>query len=167
MVHMKGHRMTESLAVSFPLHGQGATEYLVLLAVVLIIALASIALLGFFPGMASDARITQSTSYWRGEARPFAILEHTITGATGNATIILQNKDALGTSIITNLSVGNGTNTTSTTFAPGESRAINIRYGPTGTAGTIYDLSVNITYTTPGGVLTKQFGAKNLVGKYV
>jgi len=30
--------------------GQGATEYLVLLAVVLIVALVSVALLGFFPG---------------------------------------------------------------------------------------------------------------------
>ena len=42
------------------LAGQGATEYLVLLAVVLIVALVSVALLGFFPGMASDAQATQS-----------------------------------------------------------------------------------------------------------
>ena len=51
---------------------QGATEYLVLLAVVLIVALVSVALLGFFPGMASDAQITQSQIYWRG-AQPIAI----------------------------------------------------------------------------------------------
>jgi hypothetical protein len=55
--------------------GQGATEYLVLLAVVLIIALVSIALLGFFPGISSDAKITQSASYWRGDARPFQVLD--------------------------------------------------------------------------------------------
>ena len=42
---------------------QGATEYLVLLAVVLIVALVSVALLGFFPGMASDAKLTQSETY--------------------------------------------------------------------------------------------------------
>jgi len=47
-------------------HAQGATEYLVLLAVVLIVALVSVALLGFFPGMASDAQITQSQAYWKG-----------------------------------------------------------------------------------------------------
>ena len=52
----------------------GATEYLVLLAVVLIVALVSVALLGFFPGMASDAQITQSQAYWRG-AQPIAITE--------------------------------------------------------------------------------------------
>ena len=53
---------------------QGAVEYLVLLAVVLIIALVSVALLGFFPGMASDAQITQSQIYWQ-SASPIAITE--------------------------------------------------------------------------------------------
>ena len=53
---------------------QGATEYLVLLAVVLIVALVSVALLGFFPAMAADAQRTQSDIYWRG-ASPIAIEE--------------------------------------------------------------------------------------------
>ena len=59
---------------------QGATEYLVLLAVVLIIALVSVALLGFFPGMASDAQITQSKTYWQ-SASPIAIVEMTAAGS--------------------------------------------------------------------------------------
>ena len=54
--------------------GQGATEYLVLLAVVLIVALVSVALLGFFPGMASDAQITQSQMYWK-STQPISIVE--------------------------------------------------------------------------------------------
>ncbi|MFA6328053.1 MAG: hypothetical protein WCY41_01260 [Candidatus Micrarchaeia archaeon] len=56
------------------MRAQGATEYLVLLAVVLIVALVSVALLGFFPGMASDAQITQSQIYWQ-SASPIAIME--------------------------------------------------------------------------------------------
>jgi len=56
------------------LAGQGATEYLVLLAVVLIVALISVALLGFFPGMASDAQRTQVEAYWK-SASPIAIME--------------------------------------------------------------------------------------------
>jgi len=56
------------------MHAQGATEYLVLLAVVLIVALVSVALLGFFPGMASDAQLTQSQAYWR-SASPISIVE--------------------------------------------------------------------------------------------
>ena len=54
--------------------GQGATEYLVLLAVVLIVALVSVALLGFFPGMASDAQAAQSQAYWQ-SAQPIAMTE--------------------------------------------------------------------------------------------
>jgi len=57
------------------LRGQGATEYLILLAVVLIIALVGIALLGFFPGMASDAQETQSREYWS-SASPLRVLEY-------------------------------------------------------------------------------------------
>ena len=62
--------------------GQGATEYLVLLAVVLIVALVSVALLGFFPGMAGDAQMTQSKMYWSG-ASPIAIIETTARFSTG------------------------------------------------------------------------------------
>jgi hypothetical protein len=63
-----------SAASSGTLAGQGATEYLVLLAVVLIIALVSVALLGFFPGMASDSKEVQSKAYWS-SASPIAIVE--------------------------------------------------------------------------------------------
>jgi len=64
--------------------GQGATEYLVLLAVVLIVALVSVALLGFFPGMASDAQMTQSQTYWQ-SAQPIAITEWAAKWAWGTA----------------------------------------------------------------------------------
>jgi len=53
---------------------QGATEYLVLLAIVLIVALVSVALLGFFPSMASDAQRQQSEIYWR-SAQPISVVE--------------------------------------------------------------------------------------------
>lgn len=53
---------------------QGATEYLVLLAVVLIIALVGVALLGFFPGTAGDAQLQESRIYWS-SASPIAVVE--------------------------------------------------------------------------------------------
>jgi len=70
------------------LRGQGATEYLVLLAVVLIVALVSVALLGFFPGMAMDSKLTQSKMYWLG-ASPIAVVEvaaRFVYNAAGNYT---------------------------------------------------------------------------------
>jgi len=72
-----------------PLHAQGATEYLVLLAVVLIVALVSVALLGFFPGMASDSQITQSQMYWS-SASPIAIVESGARVFSGNALTYLH-----------------------------------------------------------------------------
>ena len=55
------------------LRGQGATEYLVLLAVVLIIGLVSVALLGFFPGISGGISEAESQAYWGGVARPIKI----------------------------------------------------------------------------------------------
>ena len=68
--------------------GQGATEYLVLLAVVLIISLVSIALLGFFPGMAGDAKVTQNQMFWKSMS-PIAILDG--TGSEQQIVMTLQN----------------------------------------------------------------------------
>ncbi|MCX8174588.1 MAG: hypothetical protein N3E51_00065 [Candidatus Micrarchaeota archaeon] len=144
--------------------GQGATEYLVLLAVVLIVALVSIALLGFFPGLATDAKITQSVSYWK-EVRPLSIQEYRVVGATGNATLVIQNNDASGTYTITDIRIFNNYTPYSTTVAPGETKVFYAN-APGGAAGSIYDLNVSITYTTPAGINTTFYGAKNLVGKY-
>jgi hypothetical protein len=148
------------------IRGQGATEYLVLLAVVLIVALVSVALLGFFPGMASDARIAQSQSYWRGQARPFAILENSCA-TTGNCTLSIQNMEANGPYTITNFGINLGANTTSTVFAAGETKVMTVSIGTTGTAGAVYDYNVSITYTTPNSVSSKQYGTKNMIGKFV
>ncbi len=70
------------------LSGQGATEYLVLLAVVLIIALVGIALLGFFPGAASDAQISESQIYWQSQT-PLAITEWAAKVRSGDANTTL------------------------------------------------------------------------------
>lgn len=64
------------------MRGQGATEYLVLLAVVLIIALVGIALLGFFPGTVTDSQITESEIYWK-SASPISVVETRATGFVG------------------------------------------------------------------------------------
>jgi len=74
---------------------QGATEYLVLLAVVLIVALVSVALLGFFPGMASDAQMTQSQMYWR-SASPITITESAarVLAGNGNTYLYMRVKNA-------------------------------------------------------------------------
>jgi len=165
--------------------GQGATEYLVLLAVVLIVALVSVALLGFFPGMASDAKITQSETYWRGQARPFAIIDFVIsatnttnTSTGGLATLTFQNKEASGQYTITNITLANRqisvtTNMTSAvSFSPGQIQNINVSTATgfgTNTPGAVYEYNVTIFYTAPnmGATSLKQYGTKPLVDRYV
>jgi len=151
--------------MNFMNRGQGATEYLVLLAVVLIIALVAIMLLGYFPGMATDAKITQSNAYWRGEARPFAITETNIN-SSGHGSFVLQNMEADGPFVITLLQVGSYNNSSNTTFSAGESKTIIIPNMGSNTGGSIYDLNVVVSYTTPSRAETKQYGTKNIVGKY-
>ncbi len=162
--------------------GQGATEYLVLLAVVLIVAMVAIALLGFFPGLAGDAKKAQSDAYWRGEARPFAIIEHA-QAPTSNLTLVMQNLDS-DQRILTNISVAGGPingsyvpNATQAYFSAGEKRTIIMPISLGGTAidatnngctsGNTYEYSINFTYSNADQSITgqKEYGTKTLVGK--
>ncbi|MFA5106000.1 MAG: hypothetical protein WC506_03505 [Candidatus Micrarchaeia archaeon] len=135
------------------------------MAVVLIIALVSIALLGFFPGLAGDAKITQSDSYWRGEARPFQIKDHVQSGTTLSLVMLNSESEAL---TITAMAVGNGTigNSTTITFAGGQQKTIGNFTGLTScTAGDTYEYQVNISYTTGSGLSKLEQGTKTLIGK--
>ena len=151
------------------LSGQGATEYLIMLAAILIIALVALALLGFFPGISSDAKVSQSASYWRSEAKPLSILEHQVT-AGGEMTLVLLNVDASGTIRLKNVTVGDTFNdsfgATGFRFGPGEQRTIRISDLEGGDAGTMYEFPLNFTYVSVNGVTTTQYGVKTLVGKY-
>ena len=153
--------------------GQGATEYLVLLAVVLIVAMVAIALLGFFPGLAGDAKIAQSDSYWRGAARPYSVVEHSMvqSGANSVLTLILQNTEAEQLKL-TNISArGSGfANSTAPNqyFSAGEKHNQTLTFvGTTCTSGNTYELYLNFTYDNSDGSVTgqKQYGEKTLVGK--
>ncbi len=102
--------------------GQGSTEYLVILAVVLIVALVAVALLGFFPGLATDAQKTQSDAYWTGTATPFKIMEH--KGTANTLTVVLQNSDSKKLTLITFAAGGNTSNiSTNGVFLGGEKKS--------------------------------------------
>jgi len=159
--------------------GQGATEYLVLLAVVLIVAMVAIALLGFFPGLAGDAKVAQSDSYWRGSARPFAILEHSFISNNQNLTVVIQNVDSdqrevtevsiagSGFSGVANSSEGGVLSASNTRyFSAGEKKTIKVKMDGNCTSGTMYEFMINFTYNTNTGLTAlKQYGEKALVGK--
>ena len=92
--------------------GQGATEYLVLLAVVLVIALVSIALLGVFPSFSTDTKINQSKTYWQA-ASPISIVD--VGAASGGTLTVIMRNAGPDTIIIAN---GTATLTPSGTAVP-------------------------------------------------
>jgi hypothetical protein len=82
--------------------GQGATEYLVLLAVVLVIALVGIALLSFFPGTATDTSRISSETYWQ-DASPLGVHEAVQT-ASSSAMFSVEN-DRAGRLVLTGITL--------------------------------------------------------------
>ncbi len=168
--HRTGQGAIESSAsTARTMLGQGATEYLIMLAAILIIALVALALLGFFPGLSSDAKVSQSASYWRSEAKPVAILEHQ-TSAAGLTKLVLQNVDASGTIRIKNVTIAGSFNdsfpATGFKIGPGEQKTLTVNGTEAGDVGTIYDFPINFTYISANGIQTTQYGVKNVVGKY-
>jgi hypothetical protein len=156
------------------LKGQGATEYLVLFAVVLIIAMVVIALLGFFPSIGTGAKQSASESYWK-SARPIQITSAYVT-SNGAFNIAVQNAESNAikiTSIAVSTAYGTPTNnvaaTEAITLGTGESSNITfaLAWIPAGglcTNGSSYEYYVSFAYTQ--GSNTYAFnGTKPIIGK--
>ncbi len=105
---------------------QGSVEYLVILAMILIISAVVVSLLSLYPGAGGEMRGNEQASYWSG-AQPFGIRDTQQLG-TGNITLVLVNHAPRPLTLKTvNLTFGSGiwfANTTRTEFNPGESRTV-------------------------------------------
>ncbi|MCI0503683.1 class III signal peptide-containing protein [Candidatus Micrarchaeota archaeon] len=144
--------------------GQVSTEYLVILAVVLVIALVVVYLVGGFSGLGAGSLETQSKNYW-GSTSPFAIKAYKVSGSTMELEVANNDLDRL---TITDISVdGTSIYSTNTTFTSGESKVLTGTVGTAcGAAGTPYTYN-NVVVTYDKGALTDvmQTGTKPLVGK--
>jgi len=70
--------------------GQGTTEYLIILAVIIVIALVVVGVMGWFPGLGTGITEQQSRAYWQ-SASPLAIKDWKITTTDTDATFTVQN----------------------------------------------------------------------------
>ncbi len=150
--------------------GQGATEYLIILAVVIIIALIVVSAMGGIPGIGTGAGERASQAYWA--SQDVAITTYAISddGATDDLTMVLKNNlrnqvrvddvrfTSAGTTTV--VDVGN------VTIATGGTTTItDTDVGALCTAGNSYDFQVTIYYvdtaTNAGHTFT---GTTNLVG---
>ncbi len=70
-------------------HGQGATEYLIILAAVLVVALIAVSLIAGFLPQSGTLSTSQYKSYWT-SAQPFGIVD-SVQSSDKNITLVVQN----------------------------------------------------------------------------
>lgn len=128
--------------------GQTATEYLIILAVVIIIALIVIGVLGRIPSLGGGASSGAVSGYW--STAKIAVPNHAVT-PDGNVTITLVN-NMQGTIRIDNVTITdtNGqTNYTSPSriLSPGESTQVVVHTVSSANPGERFTYNLAIVYT--------------------
>ena len=126
---------------------QTATEYTVILAVVLIIALIVVGVLGGIPAIGGAARTRASSSYW--QAADIGITAYSFDGdAVGGDDVLVIRNNQDDTITVNSISLeGSQIYSTATVFSPGEEKTINVNYDCGGNAGNRFTFSVEINYT--------------------
>ncbi len=144
---------------------QGSTEYLVILAVVLVVALIVIGLLGQFTGFGTAGLQQQSTAYWQA-ANPLSI--ETIKVSGGNSVEMNVKNQLTQRLNLTNVSfdsvdIGTGVQV----FAPGQTVKVSGTIaGFNCTSGQPFEFTkVVLTYDQGSIAGLTQVGDKSLIGK--
>lgn len=141
--------------------GQASVEYLVILAVVLIIALVVVAALGGFIDIGRQAGPQASKTYWR--TAEIGLLDWAIS-STGDDTLVIKNNMDYRINV-TEVTVGTSNQTVGQTLMPGESKTVANAW-VTCTSGDAFAYKVtveydNIEYNITGKSFT---GAKEIEG---
>lgn len=126
--------------------GQTATEYLIILAVVIIIALIVIGALGGIPGIGRGATSRASASYWN--SADVAITSYAITES--DAVTLNMRNNLKNTIILNNITVGTDVmSTTNQNLAAGETKTFTGTVTGSNvcvTAGDTFSHSISIKY---------------------
>jgi uncharacterized protein (UPF0333 family) len=144
--------------------GQASTEYLVVLAIILVVALVVVYLVGGFAGMGAGTVETQSQQAWAA-ASPFSITIIKQAGTT--LEMELRNND-VDTLTITDISMDNvSVFSTNTSFTSGEKKIINATTATAcGNQGTAFShQNVIITYDKSSISGKTQVGSRAIMGK--
>lgn len=142
--------------------GQGTTEYLIILAIVIVIALVVVGVLGGFPSLGAGVSEGTSKTYWTGTS-PLAITESSISTSTG--TLVIKNMTA-GTIVLDDVNY-NGTmaGLTDVTIGAGGTTNVTDTDFTCTTRGQMFTKTIALKYNTAN--LTGQFftGIQPLVGQ--
>ena len=146
------------------LKAQGSSEYLILLAVVLIVAMVAIALIGGFVDLGAGSMETQSKQYWMGSARPFSAIDY----SQQNDTFIVSLKNMEPTRVmVTAVTIGGDSYSHNVSFNGGATKTVNVNMSRVCDTESydFFEYNVIINYTTTNGVQKSQVGEKPFVGK--
>ncbi|MEM4134025.1 MAG: hypothetical protein QXH18_03240 [Candidatus Micrarchaeia archaeon] len=127
--------------------GQATIEYLVLLAVAIIIALVIFAFMGWIPGFAGSLKERQVKLYWSSQY-PIQVREYSYTNSTGNLSLYLQNVADYQINITgISTSVGSYNIINGSVVLPGESKLVNFNLNYNCQPGSPFEFtSVKIYY---------------------
>jgi len=143
--------------------GQAAIEYLIILAVVVIIALIVIGVIGGFPGMTRGVSERDSAAYWAGA--DIGITRYYLSNGTTTSQLVLRNNRLFQVNVSTITFDGSSVFATATPLAPGSSTSVNLTAAACATSGQTSTHNVVITYKDATYGVTYTFtGEKPLVG---
>ena len=142
---------------------QGTTEYLIILAVIIVVALVVAGIMGFFPGLGTGISESQSRAYWQ-STTPLAITQYDIDGT--NADFVLRNQTVDKVEVTEITLDGTAVGITDTNIvAGGQATFTGVGGAPLCTQGDGYQFNVIITYNVQNGLQGSRLtGNKTLVG---
>ncbi|MFH1663269.1 MAG: hypothetical protein ABH986_00370 [archaeon] len=142
---------------------QGTTEYLIILAVIIVIALVVVGVMGWVPGLSGGITEQQSKAYWQSTS-PFTMLEYKFSGTT--ADLEVQNVSANKLTLTEVKFDGVGTLAASVSFNAGERKLVQLTaLNACGNLGAGFDKNVMFTYNSKNVTGLVQIGDKGLIGK--
>lgn len=128
--------------------GQGTTEYLIILAIVIVIALVVVGVLGGFPRIGSSIGEGQSKTYWS-SVQPLALIEWKVASASATSgSLVFQNQTSNTITLnsiywgdVNYVSVGQS-------IGPGAKYTVSSTSIKCGPAGQSFSRSLSLNYTT-------------------
>lgn len=144
---------------------QGATEYLIILAVVIIIALIVVAAMGGIPGIGTAANERASASFW--QTAEMAIPNYALSANTDTLTLDLRNNKRSTVSLSTVDIAGTTANCEQNSLAAGQTTNCTVSLSDDYVQGDSFTLDVSIQYTdvATGAVYTYTGEGHDLIGK--
>jgi len=121
---------------------QGATEYLIILAVVIIIALIVVGVMGGIPGIGGGSKSSALDAYWA--TLDVAIDSAALAGTTATLNLRNNQRNAI---TVDSVMLGSNSASPALTLNSGQTGSVSLTLASACAAGTSYSYNVSIGYT--------------------